>query len=145
MPCTYDCDCDSYVQWVCSSSVLPDISHFTSFSSKCRTLSFTTYSIFSSILSAPTCCDSLSVWFTPLWIVNYSHHTDSVGSARNDTNHCSHFTSDDTLGVCVHHYVVLQWDTLKASLVVCPVQRDGSAEGGHVSDDRRVGSGCKWK
>ena len=40
--------------------------------------------------------------------------------------------------------MVLQWDTLKAGLVVCPVQRDGGAEGGHVSDDRRVGSGCKW-
>ena len=38
--------------------------------------------------------------------------------------------------------MVLQWDTLKAGLVVCPVQRDGGAEGGHVSDDRRVGSGC---
>ena len=42
--------------------------------------------------------------------------------------------------------MVLQWDTLKAGLVVCPVQRDGGAvEGGHVSDDRRVGSGWKWK
>ena len=96
------------------------------------------------ILSVPTCCDTLSVWFTPLWIVTYSHHTDSVGSARNDANHCSHFTSDDTLSVCVHHYVVLQWDAFKAGLVMCPVQRDGGVEGGHVSDDRRVGSGCKW-
>ena len=41
--------------------------------------------------------------------------------------------------------MVLQWDALKAGLVVCPVQRDGGAEGGHASDDRRVGSGCKWK
>ena len=41
--------------------------------------------------------------------------------------------------------MVLQWDTLKAGLVMCPVQRDGGAEGGHVSDDRRVGSGCKYK
>ena len=38
--------------------------------------------------------------------------------------------------------MVLQWDTLKAGLVLCPVQRDGGAEGGHVSDNRRVGSGC---
>ena len=41
--------------------------------------------------------------------------------------------------------MVLQWDTLKAGLVVCPVQRDGGAEGSHISDDRRVGSGCKWE
>ena len=41
--------------------------------------------------------------------------------------------------------MVFQLDALKAGLVVCPVQRDGSAEGGHVSDDRRVGSGCEWK
>ena len=41
--------------------------------------------------------------------------------------------------------MVLQWDALKAGLVVCPAQRDGGAEGSHVSDNRRVGSGCKWK
>ena len=41
--------------------------------------------------------------------------------------------------------MVLQWDALKAGLVVCPVQRDRGAEGGHASDDRRVGSGFKWK
>ena len=29
---------------------------------------------------------------------------------------------------------------------MCPVQRDGGAvERAHASDDRRVGSGCKWK
>ena len=41
--------------------------------------------------------------------------------------------------------MVLQWDTLKAGFVVRPVQRDGGVEGGHVSDDRRAGSSCKWK
>ena len=77
------------------------------------------------IHSALTCCNTLTIHFTPLCIICHSHHTDSIRCARsNASDLCSHLISDNRLVACVQLYMVLYWDSLKAGSVMCPGQRN---------------------